>query len=354
MGKVASSAEYLLNQLGELSSYLTSHPLQGHDYFERPLQIIHQALGFHISVLYRITNVVENDLILEVVAVCNPEHIRPDLQVGVRHNLDLNNPPPRFANEVAAFCNRCVSAINVPGWGCDIVGCVYLPENLGNGYLLGGDFFGDESDIQPREVHVCEVMCNLLSSVLMKTQFEQLASFDALTGLLNSRTIREEVEKAFQRQKRRGDNLGAAALADIDFFKKINDKYGHIQGDSVLQEVGQILGTAIRQHVDVAGRYGGEEFLLIFGDTAPDMVFTLIERLRQKIADHAFKKIAANGRPVDGEFLHVTMSFGVAGLYDPLASSSQEIVARADAALYASKTGGRNRVTLATDAYHAR
>lgn len=102
--------------------------------------------------------------------------------------------------------------------------------------------------------------------------------------------------------------------------------------------------------MDVAGRYGGEEFLLIFGDTEPDQVLTLIERLRQKIADHAFQKIAVDGRPVDGEFLRVTMSFGIARLHDPLADSSREIVARADAALYASKTAGRNRATLAADA----
>ena len=71
--KASHSAEHLLNQLGELSSHLTSASLQDHDYFEKPLQIIHNALGFHISVLYKISNVIENDLILEVASVFKGE-----------------------------------------------------------------------------------------------------------------------------------------------------------------------------------------------------------------------------------------------------------------------------------------
>ncbi len=346
MGKVINSAEYLLNQLGELSYHLTNVPHQDQSYFEKPLQIINQALGFHISVLYKIANVIENDVILEVMTVCNPDHIRPDLVEGAKICLDTAHPRVEFTNEVMAFKNRNVSAINVPGWGCDIVGSIYLPENLGHGYLLAGDFFGDESDTQEHEVRACEIMCNMLSSVLMKTQFEKLASYDGLTGLLNSRAIREELEKAFQRQKRKNTWSGAVVLADIDYFKKINDTYGHIQGDSVLQEVGRLFDASIRKHLDVAGRYGGEEFLLIYEDSEADQVLNIVGRLRQTIEDHPFKKIGPNGNPLDGEYLKVTMSFGVALLNDPSIENSKEILALADSALYLSKTGGRNRVTL--------
>lgn len=346
MGKVINSAECLLNQLGELSYHLTNVPHQDQSYFEKPLQIINEALGFHISVLYKITNVIENDLILEVMTVCNPEHIRPDLLEGAKICLEIDNPRPEFTNEVMAFKNRNVSAINIPGWGCDIVGSIYMPENLGHGYLLAGDFFGDESDIREHEVRACEIMCNMLSSVLMKTQFEKLASYDGLTGLLNSRAIRDELEKAFQRQNRKKTGLGAIVLADIDFFKKINDQYGHIQGDSVLQEVGRILGAAIRKHLDVAGRYGGEEFLLIYEDSEKDQVLNIIERLRQTIEDHKFKKIGPNGNSLDGEYLHVTMSFGVALLNGQAIEHSKQILSLADMALYRSKSNGRNQVTL--------
>ncbi len=346
MGKVINSAECLLNQLGELSCHLTNVPHQDQSYFEKPLQIINEALGFHISVLYKITNVIENDLILEVMTVCNPEHIRPDLVEGTKICLDVDNPRLEFTNEVMAFKNRNVSAINIPGWGCDIVGSIYMPENLGHGYLLAGDYFGDESDVREHEVRVCEIMCNMLSSVLMKTQFEKLASYDGLTGLLNSRAIRDELEKAFQRQKRKSSGLGAIVLADIDYFKKINDNYGHIQGDSVLQEVGRIFDAALRKHLDIAGRYGGEEFLLIYEDSEKDQVLNIVERLRQTIEEHEFKKIGPSGSPLDGEFLHVTMSFGIALLNDRSIENSKEILSMADAALYRSKESGRNQVTL--------
>ncbi len=346
MGKVINSAEYLLNQLGELSYHLTNFPHQDQSYFEKPLQIINNAMGFHISVLYKITNVIENDLILEVMAVCNPQHIRPDLLESTKICLDVDNPPLEFTNEVMAFKNRNVSAINIPGWGCDIVGSIYILENLGHGYLLAGDFFGDESDTQEHEVRTCEIMCNLLSSVLMKSQFEKLANYDGLTGLLNSRAIRDELEKAFQRQKRKKTWLGAVAIADIDYFKKINDQYGHIQGDSVLQEIGGLFDAMIRKHLDVAGRYGGEEFLLIYEDCEKDQALTIVERLRYSIEQHNFKKIGPNGSPLDGDYLNVTMSFGIALLDDQSIENSTEILSMADAALYRSKESGRNRVTL--------
>lgn len=346
MGKVTNSAEHLLNQLGELSYHLTNAPHQDQAYFAKPLQIINEALGFHISVLYKIANVIENDVILEVMTVCNPEHIRPDLLEGAKICLAIDHPRPEFTNEVMAFKNRNVSAINIPGWGCDIVGSIYLPENLGHGYLLAGDYFGEESDTREHEVRACEIMCNMLSSVLMKTQFEKLASYDGLTGLLNSRAIREKLEEAFQRQKRKDTWSGAVVLADIDYFKKINDQHGHIQGDSVLQEVGRLFEAAIRKHLDVAGRYGGEEFLLIYEDTEKDQVLSIVERLRLTIEAHEFRKIGPNGSPVDGEWLHVTMSFGIALFNDRSMENSKEILALADAALYRSKEGGRNRATL--------
>ena len=348
MGKLINSAEYLLNQLGELSYQLTNaqDQDQDHSYFEKPLQIINNAMGFHIGVLYKITNVIENDLILEVVAVCNPQYKRPDLMVGKKICLNIDNPCLEFTNEVMAFKNRNVSAINVPGWGSDITGSIYMPENLGHGYLLAGDFFGDESDVQDYEVRTCEIMCNLLSSVLMKTQFEKLANYDGLTGLLNSRAIREELEKAFQRQKRKKTGLGAIVLTDIDYFKKVNDQYGHIQGDSVLQEIGVLFESKIRKHLDVAGRYGGEEFLIIYEDTEKDQVLNIVERLRQSIEDHKFMKIGPNGSPLDGEYIHVTMSFGIALLNNQSLENNTEILSLADAALYQSKERGRNRVTL--------
>lgn len=347
MKKTTNTPENLLNLLGELSHHLTHAPQQDTSYFDKPLQIINKALGFHISVLYKVTNVIENDLILEVVSVLNPKHDRSDLTVGNKISLDMNNPRPEFVNEVAAFKTRKVSAINIPGWGCDIAGAIGAPDGMGHGYILAGDFWGMEAETRNYEVDACEIMCNMLSAVIMKSQFEKLASYDGLTGLLNSRAIREELEKAFQRQKRKTGWKGAIVLTDIDFFKKINDNYGHMQGDSVLQEVGKILDETIRKHLDVVGRYGGEEFLLVCEASEPAQVLNLVERLRQTIETHPFRKIGADGRVMEGETLRVTMSFGVALIKEATMESSKEILAQADAALYKSKEGGRNRATLA-------
>lgn len=346
MAKSTQSAEALLAQLSALSCQLADISTPGHKVFDQPLQIINDVMGFHVSVLYKIANTIENDLILEVMAVCSPDHQRPDLKPGSKICLDVRHPPAEFINEVMSFKQRNVSAINVPGWGCDIVGSIYMPENLGHGYMLGGDFFGDESDTQLHEVRACEIMCNLLSSALMKTRLERLASHDELTGLLNSRAIRAELEKTVQRQRRKQSGVGAVVLADIDFFKKINDQYGHIQGDSVLQEVGGLFDAAMRKHLDVAGRYGGEEFLLIYEDSEESQILNIVERLRQSIAEHKFRKIGPDGKTQGGETLHVSMSFGITLLGSQALDSSTSVLAAADAALYRSKEGGRNRVTV--------
>lgn len=346
-GRISGSAEMLLAQLGELSSRLAEMNPADEGYFLAPLAIIHEALGFHVSVLYRISNLIESDLLLEVIHVYSPQHERPDLKTGAKFCFDLNHPPAHFINEVEAFCSRAVKAKNVPDWGCDLVGYVAMPESSGHGYLLAGDFFAEETQVDAHEIRVFEIMCNLLSALLMKAQFEQLAIYDSLTGMLNSRAIRLELDQHLQRHRRRKGGLTAVVLCDIDHFKKINDGYGHLQGDAVLQEVGQLFNTALRKHSDVGGRFGGEEFLLIYDDFDRERIVDIVDRLRAGIEAHPFARLGSDGIALEGEYLTVTMSFGVALLEENSEERAVEILARADAALYRSKEDGRNRVTLA-------
>lgn len=229
-----------------------------------------------------------------------------------------------------------------------MVGYIYLPESLGGGYLFGGDYCGQESRIRDYEASVCEVMCNLLSTTLMKTQFEKLAVYDSLTGLRNSRSIREKVLHICRRFERKAGSTASIALCDIDYFKKVNDTYGHIQGDLILNEVGNILSDSMRKHFDLAGRYGGEEFLLLFDETDAAETFKAVERIREKIAAHRFTKCDATGKPVRDRFLSITMSFGfgVAEIRSETAScDTSEWISRADRLLYQSKQDGRNRTT---------
>ena len=348
MDKIETDAKDILNKLGSFSSYLATldATIDIDDCFSIPLEIIRQAMDFHVSVLYEITNVVDNRLIVEIKRVFDPEGYRSDLREGKKLILNIDNPDRIFVNEVKAFKSHTISCINVPNEGCDMVGYIYLPEGLGGGYLFGGDYCGQESRIRDYEASVCEVMCNLLSTTLIKTQFEQLAVYDSLTGLRNSRSIKEEVIHICKRFERKASSVASIALCDIDHFKKVNDTYGHIQGDLILNEVGKILSDSMRKHFDLAGRYGGEEFLLIFDETNSMETFKVIERIRKKIAANHFSKSDASGRPVEGEFLSVTMSFGIAEKSDESGTGNYlEWISRADRALYQSKHDGRNRTT---------
>ena len=349
MDKLETDAKHVLNQLSELSSFLASPRVTGDIElcFEKPLEIMQKTMSFDVSVLYKITNAVEDNLLLRIVRLSDPKGFRPDLYENKRLQLSLENPDPMFANEVTAFKTRKISSMNVPGPGCDIMGFVYLPDTFGGGYLFGGDFCGTEARVKDYEASVCEIICNYLSTILIKEQFEQLAVFDNLTGLFNSRKIKEEAGRVCSRFRRKTGTCATAALCDIDHFKAVNDTYGHLQGDMILREVGDILKASMRRHFDVAGRYGGEEFLLIFDESNVPTVHGIVERIRKKIERYKFTKIDAAGTPVPDEHLSITVSLGIAeNCPGENALKRDQWISRADQALYVSKNQGRNRTTV--------
>jgi len=125
-------------------------------------------------------------------------------------------------------------------------------------------------------------------------------------------------------------------LADIDRFKLVNDKRGHVAGDAVLRQVGEILYREARS-VDIVARYGGEEFVIVMPETAPPGAVIFAERLRRRIQDHDFAD------PGD-DALTVTVSIGLASFPDENVSGPDAFVALADQALYRAKNEGRNLV----------
>lgn len=351
MDKLETDAKDVLNQLGQLSSLLTCQDISESvdSCFNRPLEIMTKTMSFDVGVLYKITNAVENRLLLKVIKTFDPEGHRSDLVEGRRIQLDTDHPDPGFINEVLSFKSRTVSSINVPGAGCDMMGFVYVPENMGGGYLFGGDFCGKEAALRDYEISVCEIMCNFISTLLIKTAFESLATSDSLTGLYNSRKIKEEIGRLCLKLERAKKAKCVIAMCDIDHFKQINDTYGHIQGDSVLRELGKLFSSSMREYIDVAGRYGGEEFILIFDDTDLKTSFDIVERLRKTIEQHLFTRTDTAGRALKDEHLTITLSFGIAEQRSGQAPYDvKEWVGRADTALYESKKNGRNRTTLWT------
>ncbi|MCP3872438.1 MAG: GGDEF domain-containing protein [Desulfobacteraceae bacterium] len=349
MKKYESDAKTVLNQLSRLSDFLKGLDVRAsaNESFNFPLEIIRQTMMFDVSVLYKVSNVIENRLILEVIKILDPGGLRPDLKEGGKLRLFLDDPDKIHINEITAFKNKAISYANVPGVGCDIIGYVYLPESLGGAYLFGGDFCGKESSIKNFEVASVEIMCNFLSTILLKTQFEHQAEYDSLTGLFNSAKIKQKVENLLKRAERKQSSIACIAMGDIDFFKKVNDTYGHIQGDLVLKKVGEILSSSMRGVFDVAGRYGGEEFLLIFDETNEINTFRIIERLRKNIEETKFEKTDKTGKIVKNQFLNITMSFGIAQLNKNAdVKSVTGWIGQADNALYESKQNGRNKTTV--------
>ena len=164
---------------------------------------------------------------------------------------------------------------------------------------------------------------------------------DELTGLFNVRHFQESLDNEIERSRRFNSAVGLAML-DIDDFKRVNDTYGHQQGDLVLLEVARCLRSLSRD-IDEPARYGGEELAVILPQTDLSGAELLAERMRATIAALEIKRLDGKG------VLRVTASFGVASLPQS-AGGKESLIAAADAALYRAKRAGKNRVERAEPA----
>lgn len=174
--------------------------------------------------------------------------------------------------------------------------------------------------------------------VAAQEAFREQATHDALTGLWNRAAILKALEQEIVRAKRERTSFGVV-LADLDSFKLVNDRHGHIAGDRVLEEAARRMCAAVRDY-DVVGRYGGEEFLIVCPGCQESDVVTVAERIRESIERD----------PVEiapGEAISVTLCLGVTVGGTPGAEDPVRLVKLADAALYLAKDRGRNRTETA-------
>ena len=178
-----------------------------------------------------------------------------------------------------------------------------------------------------------------IENVDLHERVQRQAVTDELTGLYNHRRFHEAMATEVERSKRFRQSLGLIML-DIDDFKRVNDSYGHQQGDRVLREVARIVQQASRE-IDAPARYGGEELALVLPGTNLDGAYNLAERVRRGIED--LRLPTPNGRGS----LHVTASLGVASMVPSADTDPSELIADADAALYEAKRGGKNRTVRA-------
>lgn len=167
----------------------------------------------------------------------------------------------------------------------------------------------------------------------------ELSKTDYLTGLLNRRYLMESLENELRRSARKGGDL-ALILMDIDHFKLVNDSYGHLQGDVVLQKVALQIQKELRSY-DIAARYGGEEFVAVLPDATLEESIIVAERVRDSVEALRFNGELAS--------LRITISLGIAGFRLPECASVDGFIKMADDALYRAKANGRNRVEWALD-----
>jgi len=165
-------------------------------------------------------------------------------------------------------------------------------------------------------------------------ELEMLASLDPLSGLLNRRTLFQRIEIEIERSLRLGLPL-TGIMIDIDHFKRVNDNFGHPCGDMVIREIGARLTRSLRKY-DYAGRYGGEEFFVLFSNTTSELARSIAERFRKDVEEAPFHW--------ESETLRLTVSIGISQ-YIP-GESPERWISRADAAMYRAKQRGRNQTEL--------
>jgi diguanylate cyclase (GGDEF)-like protein len=195
------------------------------------------------------------------------------------------------------------------------------------------DAFRD-GDLQSLE-SVADICATAIQNAHYVERVKQLAYLDGLTGIFNRRFFELRIMEEIERARRYGTGM-AVIMADIDQFKRLNDEFGHVLGDEVLRQVSSLFHQQLRK-IDVVCRYGGEEFGILLTQTNAQHAMNIAEKLRKMVAGWQFPGVPRT----------VTISAGAAAFPDH-GTTRDELVRAADAALYAAKQAGRNRVCLGT------
>jgi diguanylate cyclase (GGDEF)-like protein len=210
-----------------------------------------------------------------------------------------------------------------------------------------------DEDIQLLEMLAAHAAIALENARLFSAM-QEIADKDPLTNLmLNRRKFYELAEREFARAKRYPQSL-SVMMMDVDHFKNFNDQFGHKVGDLILKMIAQVCTQNVRS-VDIIGRHGGEEFIILFPSTSAKNAAEIAERIRRQVAEANLKEDdlkevsqffhTVNGEIIPSESLHVTVSIGVAEL-DETYKSIDALVDHADRAMYLAKNEGRNRVKI--------
>ena len=209
----------------------------------------------------------------------------------------------------------------------EILGCISINSEQPNAF--------DAQDLQFFSV-IGYQMAATIEHLQRLSSIKNLAIYDTLTGLYNRRYFEERFGTEVQQSFTNKTPL-SLILIDIDHFKKVNDTFGHPEGDKILRGVASLLKNSVRKK-DTVARYGGEEFILILPEAGVEAASMIAERIRKLVESTRFD--------VGNAHLNATISLGISSLPSHRARSKDELVKMADLALYRAKREGRNRVSL--------
>jgi diguanylate cyclase (GGDEF)-like protein/PAS domain S-box-containing protein len=206
-----------------------------------------------------------------------------------------------------------------------------------------GSLYFEEETITPvldgngNVTHFIAIKLDVTERTQVQSELERLARTDALTGVNNRRHLYELAEHEFEVARRYGHPL-SVIMFDLDHFKDINDTFGHALGDRMLESVTRVARSQLRD-VDLIGRYGGEEFVVILPVTSAQQAYLVAERIRSGVEA---LRIETDRSPAS-----VTLSMGIAEmLHEPLEGTVENVIRRADEAMYTAKQAGRNRTAI--------
>ncbi|MEW6325012.1 MAG: sensor domain-containing diguanylate cyclase [Nitrospirota bacterium] len=238
---------------------------------------------------------------------------------------------PRFANGADSQIGSpsrsllCVPIMNKKR----TVGVIEAANKSGN-----GPFNEQDLNLLVKLVEQAEIA---IERAYLYQKMADLAVTDDLTKLFNFRYLDQTLDIEIRRGQRYGANVSLIFM-DMDYFKQVNDRYGHLMGSRVLIEVAQILIQNLRD-VDIIARYGGDEFVVVLPETPLDVTFRIAQRLKQALREHTF--LEAEGHPVN-----LTASYGIAN-YPTHARNKKDLIRLADQAMYRAKNSGRDQICLA-------
>ena len=259
----------------------------------------------------------------KVWSILGEEQIDTD-QIDVQIVIRKLQARPLDMDPQASLKSRLTLPLAIEG---EIVGCISLNSEQPNAF--------DAQDLQFFSV-IGYQMAATLKHFQRFSSIKNIALYDTLTNLYNRRYFDERLGLVTQKSFYEGVAL-SLVMIDIDHFKKVNETFGHTEGDKVLREVAGLLRNSVRKK-DTVARYGGEEFILILPEAGLEESSMIAERIRRLVESTPFE--------VNRAHMNLTVSLGISNFPSHRARSKEELVKMADQALYDAKRGGRNRVCI--------